>query len=151
MLTFFIMFGLLASAAANCRSRGIADNLCAVMHDGEGCTDDVKEVVPGGEGKLKHTSFFSNKLRRNDADSLIVRGGCKLEAWDDDEGLREAKEAEAVSEEVGRQRDRNDIDNAHKIVIDQRGHLSRFNKYIDNLDDDYNYKEKISSYRCTCE
>jgi len=116
-----------------CDDVGIQDNLCAALYDEEKCkrSEDFLELRNGDQGVLP---LLTTGLRRNDVESLIVRYRCKLELWDDDEGLENGS--------------------APDLVIDRtsRTNLGR-NKYVDSLADDDDYRhmdEKISAYRCTC-
>merc|ERR1712227_327145 len=120
-------------AEDECDDVGIRDDLCAVLYDEEKCdrSEDFLEIRNGDQGVLP---LFTTGLRRNDVESLIVRYRCKLELWDDDEGLEDGSEPD--------------------LVIDRtsRTNLGR-NKYVDSLKDDDDYEhmdEKISAYRCTC-
>eukprot|EP00092_Neocalanus_flemingeri_P008334 GFUD01008986.1.p1 GENE.GFUD01008986.1~~GFUD01008986.1.p1 ORF type:complete len:166 (-),score=49.00 GFUD01008986.1:138-635(-) len=120
-------------AEDECDDVGIEDNMCAVLYDEQKCkrSSSYLSLRDKDEGVLP---LFTTGLRRNDVESLIVRYRCKLELWDDDEGLKNG--------------DRPDL------VIDRtsRTNLGR-NKYVDNLGDEDEYKhldEKISAYRCTC-
>merc|ERR1711936_426451 len=113
---------------------GISDGLCASLYDEEKCSrsSSFLELRPGDQGVLP---LITTGLRRNDVESLIVRYRCKLELWDDDDGLRDSP-------------DRPDL------VIDRTSRLNLGrNKYVDSLADDDDYEhmdEKISAYRCTC-
>ena len=100
------------------------------MYDEEKCkrSEGFLELRNGDQGVLP---LVTTGLRRNDVESLIVRYRCKLELWDDDEGLEEGSEPD--------------------LVIDRtsRTNLGR-NKYVDSLKDDDDYEhmdEKISAYR----
>ena len=62
---------------------------CAVLYDEENCdtSSDMLRVRPGDSGRLSKWSPFTSSLQRNDLESLIVRAHCKLELWDDDDGI----------------------------------------------------------------
>ena len=62
---------------------------CAVLFDEENCDtgSDQLRVRPGDWGRLSKWSPFTSSLQRNDLESLIVRDHCKLELWDDDDGI----------------------------------------------------------------
>ena len=47
----------------------------------------LARVRPGDSGRLSKWSPFTSSLQRNDLESLIVRAHCKLELWDDDDGI----------------------------------------------------------------
>jgi len=120
-------------AEDECDDVGIRDDLCAVLYDEEKCktSEDFLELRNGDQGVLP---FLTTGLRRNDVESLIVRYRCKLELWDNSDGL-----------ESGSRPD---------LVIDRssRTNLGR-NKYVDSLADEDEYRhmdEKISAYRCSC-
>merc|ERR1711963_767003 len=75
-------------AEDECDDVGIEDGLCAVLYDEQKCkrSADFLSLRPGDSGVLP---LISTGLRRNDVESLIVRYGCKLELWDDRDGLED--------------------------------------------------------------
>ena len=60
-----------------------------MLYDEENCdtSSDQLRVRPGDSGRLSKWSPFTSSLQRNDLESLIVRAHCKLELWDDDDGI----------------------------------------------------------------
>merc|ERR1711899_265600 len=114
--------------------------VCAVLFDENCCdTGDTSYTIKRGEkGKLcsggsSLNPFSSCKGPRldNDVESMIVMPGCKLEVWDDEDGVKDAK-------------DRYDQE---KLVIEARNTPN----WIEELNDDFDdMNEDISSYRCTC-
>jgi len=120
-------------AEDECDDVGIEDGLCAVLYDEQKCkrSADFLSLRPGDSGVLP---LISTGLRRNDVESLIVAYRCKLELWDDDEGLEKGT--------------------APDVVVDRSSRLNLGrNKYVDSLADDEDLEdldEKISAYRCTC-
>merc|ERR1711902_71254 len=113
-----------------CDDVGIQDNLCAALYDEEKCkrSEGFLELRNGDQGVLP---LVTTGLRRNDVESLIVRYRCKLELWDDSDGLEDGASPD--------------------LVIDRTKQAQ--NKYADSLalDDDYKHMdEKISAYSCTC-
>merc|ERR1712037_943464 len=76
-----VVLGMAFAPQPDCRDVGIDANLCAVMYDEEKClrSGAFKSLLPGEQGKLP---ILTRGLRRNDAESLIVRDRCKLELWD---------------------------------------------------------------------
>ena len=104
--------------------------MCAALYDEEKCkrSEGFLELRNGDQGVLP---LVTTGLRRNDVESLIVRYRCKLELWDDSDGLEDGASPD--------------------LVIDRtsRTNLGR-NKYVDSLADDDDYEhmdEKISAYR----
>merc|ERR1712226_815445 len=120
-------------AEDECDDVGIEDGLCAVLYDEEKCkrSEDFLSLRPGDSGVLP---LITTGLRRNDVESLVVAYRCKLELWDDDEGLEKGSVPDAVVDRTS------------------RTNFGR-NKYVDSLEDDDDLEdldEKISAYRCTC-
>merc|ERR1711992_368047 len=103
------------------------------MYDEEKCktSSSFISLKNGDQGVLP---LLTRGLRRNDVESLIVAYRCKLELWDDDEGLEKGT--------------------APDVVVDRSSRLNLGrNKYVDNLADDDDLEdldEKIFAYRCTC-
>merc|ERR1711928_174608 len=125
-----VVLGMAFAPVPDCRDVGIDANLCAVMYDEEKClrTGAFKSLLPGEAGKLP---LLTRGLRRNDAESLIVRDRCKLELWDHADDL--------------------DLSAPADLVIDRMPGWKVGNKYVDSLDDDYEeMNEAISAFRCTC-
>merc|ERR1712172_178551 len=100
----------------DCRDVGIDANLCAVMYDEEKCdrSGAFKSLLPSEQGKLP---ILTRGLRRNDAESLIVRDRCKLELWDHADNL--------------------DLGVPADLVIDRMPWWKVGNKFVDSLDDHY--------------
>lgn len=127
---------LIHKTKRTCKKIGISPGLCAVMYEDEECdtTDDYKELKSGDAGKLPY-SLFTTGLSRNDVESMIVSGGCKLELWDDANGLANGESPD--------------------LVIDQTEGPT---KYVDDMEDEDSFgsdkwedlQNAISSYRCTC-
>merc|ERR1719309_879215 len=130
-----IAAGALVSKLAEdeCDDVGIEDSMCAVLYDEEKCkrSSSYLSLRSGDSGVLP---LISTGLRRNDVESLIVAYRCKLELWDDDQGLEKGI--------------------APDVVVDRSSRLNLGrNKYVDSLADDEDLEdldEKISAYRCTC-
>jgi len=117
-------------AEDECDDVGIEDGLCGVLYDEQKCkrSSDFLSLRPGDSGVLP---LISTGLRRNDVESLIVAYRCKLELWDDDEGLEKGKAPDAI------------IDRSSRLNLGR-------NKYVDSLADDDDLEdldEKISAYR----
>ena len=60
-----------------------------MLYDEDYCdtSSDMLRVREGEEGRLAKWAPFTSTLQRNDLESLIVRDHCKLELWDDDDGI----------------------------------------------------------------
>merc|ERR1711890_19092 len=122
--------GIALAPNPDCEDVGIDRTMCAVLYDKERCdrSHSFLNVAPGGEGVLP---ILTRGLRRNDVESLLVRRRCKLELWDRAEGFEQGT--------------------APDLVIDRTPWYVVSNKYIDELDDDYEeMNEAISAYRCSC-
>merc|ERR1711928_192223 len=103
-------------AEDECDDVGIEDGLCGVLYDEQKCkrSSDFLSLRPGDSGVLP---IISTGLRRNDVESLIVAYRCKMELWDDDEGLEKGT--------------------APDVVVDRSSRLNLGrNKYVDSLADD---------------
>jgi len=126
-----VIVGMALAPQPDCEDIGIDRAMCAVLYDEEKCARSgaFLSILPGGNGPLP---ILTRGLRRNDAESLVVRRNCKLELWDKADGL-----------ELGQ---------APDLVIDRtQWYNSWRNKYIDDLSDDYSdMDEAISAYRCSC-
>ena len=87
---------------------------CAVLFDEENCdtSSDSLRVKPGDWGRLSKWSPFTSSLQRNDLESLIVRDHCKLELWDDDDGIDNRQPPDFVIDNTV---------NIHVMVIINRG------------------------------
>jgi hypothetical protein len=124
-----------ASSCPRCNSAQINSTLCAVLYDETFCTAAKKQILPNTSGNLHGiTASFRGELRAGDAESLIVRDGCKLEAWKVNNGFSATG-------------------NLPKLEIDKTGFFSIRNKYVDVLEAEEAYRpfnEAIKSYRCTC-
>merc|ERR1712130_139120 len=85
-----------------CDDVGIQDQFCAALYDEEKCkrSEDYLELRNGDQGVLP---LLTTGLRRNDVESLIVRYRCKLELWDDDEGLENGSAPDLVLTELAEQ------------------------------------------------
>merc|ERR1711863_241178 len=114
--------------------------VCAVLFDENCCKGSATfhSIKIGEKGKLCSTSSSINPFSSckgpdldNDVESMIVMPGCKLEGWDNEDGLEDAK-------------DRYDQE---KLVLEARNSPH----WIEELNDDFDdLNEDISSYRCTC-
>jgi len=137
------------------------DGACGVIFD-ENCCKESKDhyVIPSGQSArlCKKTSLISkfvgaSKCKgpiglNDDAESILVMPGCKLEVWDDKEGFEEAAKAEAKSKTEGLNRDNLDRNNQNKITLEA---LDNEPNFIEELNDNYDdLNEDISSFRCTC-
>merc|ERR1719285_770258 len=111
------VLGMALAPSPDCEDVGIDRSLCAVLYDEEKCS--------------RSGAILTRGLRRNDVESLIVRNRCKLELWDNHDGLEKGE--------------------APDLVIDRTPWYVVGNKEVDSLDDDYeSMNEAISAYRCTC-
>jgi len=124
---------LLSGSGDRCDTVGISNTDCAVLYDEENCDtgSDLLRVKDGDSGRLSKWAPFSSKLQRNDIESLIVRDHCKLELWDDDDGIDNRQPPDMV------------IDNTLFPVA----------KYIDSFENIASIRhldESISAYRCSC-
>jgi len=118
-----------------CVTVGISDEYCAILFDQDNCdmSSNLLKVKDGEQGRLgtRLGTLFTKKLKRNDLESLIVRAHCRLELWDDDDG----------------------IDNGAKpdLVLDNTYFTSP--KYIDSFEKISSIRhldESVSAYRCFC-
>merc|ERR1712025_8716 len=83
----------------------------------------------------------------DDVESIPVLPGCKLEVWDESDGVEKQIEAERQSENAGSKRDSKDSNNGEKLTLEGFGEPN----YIEELNDDHDdLNEDISSFRCTC-
>merc|ERR1719430_662246 len=124
------VLGMALAPSPDCEDVGIDRSLCAVLYDEEKCSRSgaFLSLTNGTQGVLP---ILTRGLRRNDVESLIVRNRCKLELWDNHDGLEKGE--------------------APDLVIDRTPWYVVGNKEVDSLDDDYeSMNEAISAYRCTC-
>ena len=127
--------------------------VCAVLFDENCCdTGDTSYAIKRGEkGKLcsggsSLNPFSSCKGPRldNDVESMIVMPGCKLEVWDDEDGVSDAEDEERKSFNKGNIKDAKDRYDQEKLVIEARNTPN----WIEELNDDFDdMNEDISSYR----
>lgn len=124
---------LLSGPGDRCDTVGISNVDCAVLYDEENCDtgSDMLRVKPGDSGRLSKWSPFTSSLQRNDLESLIVRAHCKLELWDDDDGIDNMQPPDIV------------IDNTLFSV-------ARYIDSFENIASIRHLDESISAYRCTC-
>jgi len=118
----------------SCLTVGIPGGYCAILFDEEDCDSgsSLLKIKDGGEGRLsKWSPFPSSTLERNDLESLIVQSHCKLELWDDDDGIDKGEKPDLV------------IDNTYFTTAK---YLNSFHS-IDELS---HLDEKISAFRCNC-
>ena len=130
--------------------------VCAVLFDENCCkaSDTFYSIRVGEKGKLCSTSSSLNPFSScqgprldNDVESMIVMPGCKLEVWDDEDGLEDAEDEEQKGFNKGNLKDSKDRYDQEKLVIEARNSPH----WIEELNDDFNdINEDISSYRCTC-
>merc|ERR1712193_95236 len=100
--------------------------VCAVLFDENCCdTGDTSYAIKRGEkGKLcsggsSLNPFSSCKGPRldNDVESFIVMPGCKLEVWDEEDGVKDAKSEEKKGFNQGNLKDAKDRYDQEKLVI----------------------------------
>merc|ERR1739846_30709 len=108
--------------------RNNVTEVCAVLFDENCCkaSDTFHSIRVGEKGKLCSTSSSLNPFSScqgprldNDIESMVVMPGCKLEVWDDEDGIQDAK-------------DRYDRE---KIVIEARGTANWIEEMNDDFDD----------------
>merc|ERR1712243_175016 len=138
------------------RNNRTVSGACAVMFDESCCkTGDTHLVVQNGQkGKLCGTvsslnPFSSCKGPRleDDIESFIVMPGCKLEVWDDRDGLSDAEDEEKKGFNQGDYKDQKDRYDQEKLVFSAQAKPH----WVEILDDDFSdMDEDIGSYRCTC-
>jgi len=141
---------------SSARNNRTVSNACAVMFDESCCkTGDTHLVVQNGQkGKLCGTvsslnPFSSCKGPRleDDIESFIVMPGCKLEVWDDRDGLSDAEDEEKKGFNQGDYKDQKDRYDQEKLVFTAQTEPH----WVEILDDDFSdMDEDIGSYRCTC-
>jgi len=118
-----------------CDTVGISDAYCAVLFDQDDCdmSSNLLKVKDGEQGRLgtRFGTLFTKKLKRNDLESLIVKAHCRLELWDDDDGIDKGAKPDFV------------LDNTFFST----------SKYIDSFEKISSIKhldESVSAYRCYC-
>merc|ERR1711971_288933 len=130
--------------------------VCAVLFDENCCKTGATnhEIKIGEAGKLCGTVSSINPFSSctgprldNDIESMVVMPGCKLEVWDDRDGLGDAQDEEKKGFNQGNIKDAKDRYDQEKIVIEARGSANWIEEMNDDFDD---MNEDISSYRCTC-
>merc|ERR1712002_721431 len=132
---------------------------CAVLFDENCCKDSDSHYVipkrPGGVegklcGKLRQFNPLSScvgDVRGDDVEAVYVLPGCTLEVWDEADGLKDAKAAEARGRNEGDIKDSKDRYDQEKLVV------TAYDKpnWIEELNDDFrDLNEDISSFRCRC-
>merc|ERR1712119_66564 len=130
--------------------------VCAVLFDENCCkdSDTFYSIKIGEKGKLCSTISSRNPLSSckgpsldNDVESMIVMPGCKLEVWDDENGLEDAEDEEKKGFNQGNFIDIKERYEREKLVLEARNSPN----WIEELNDDFeDLDEDISSYRCTC-
>ena len=128
--------------------------VCAVLFDENCCdTGDTSFSIKIGEkGKLcsggsSINPFSSCKGPRldNDVESFIVMPGCKLEVWDDEDGVSDAEDEEKKSFNKGNLKDAKDRYDQEKLVIEASSSAPH---WVEEMNDDFNdMNEDISSFR----
>ena len=127
--------------------------VCAVIFDENCCKvgDTNYSIKIGEKGKLCSTGsslnpFSSCKGPRldNDVESFIVMPGCKLEVWDDEDGVEDAEAEERKGFNQGNLKDAKDRYDQEKLVIEARNSPHWVEEMNDDFDD---MNEDISSYR----
>ena len=104
----------------DCLRDPLPHNMCAILFDDSGC-EGWEYAVPTGYTKLPF-------MRRNDAESVLVRAGCKLVGYDHNDK-------------------NNPLNRGSSVVIDAT--RNRNDKYQD-LEDDEELEEMISAVECSC-
>ena len=107
------------------------DNTCAYLFDEENCEGWVLPVKPGFT-ELGNTfnifSITSDKPKKNDAEAVVVRDGCLFIGYDHTKGTMLTGLGDSV------------------VIAAIDG-----NKYVDLTEDEYDFKNKISSMDCVCQ
>ena len=102
----------------------------------------------GGEGRLsKWSPFPSSTLERNDLESLIVQSHCKLELWDDDDGIDKGEKPDLVIDNTVKQ-----LRSSSFIILNIVKYFTTA-KYLNSfhsIDELSHLDEKISAFRCNC-
>merc|ERR1711923_572205 len=130
--------------------------VCAVLFDENCCkaSDTFHSIRVGEKGKLCSTGSSLNPFSScqgprldNDVESMIVMPGCKLEVWDDEDGVKDAEDEERKGFNQGNIKDTKDRYDQEKLVLEARNSPHWIEEMNDDFDD---MNEDISSYRCTC-
>jgi len=106
------------------------DNTCAYLFDEEDCegwTLPVGEGYTELGGSFNVFSLTSDKPKKNDAEAVVVRDGCVFIGYDHQKGTTFTGLGDSI------------------VVAAIEG-----NKYVDLTEDDYDFKNKISSMDCVC-
>merc|ERR1739846_109892 len=123
--------------------RNNVTEVCAVLFDENCCkaSDTFHSIRVGEKGKLCSTSSSLNPFSScqgprldNDVESMIVMPGCKLEVWDDEDGLEDAEDEEQKGFNKGNLKDSKDRYDQEKLVLEARNSPH----WIEELNDDFN-------------
>jgi len=109
---------------SSCSGKTVPNGACALLYDDEDC-DGWEYQVPSGYSEL---GFAISGPRKNDAESVLVKQGCRFIGYD--------------------HADRDDIrKRGDSVEVDARNSRTAVKK---NFDDDEELEEMITSMTCSC-